>query len=567
MNLQNIRIAPQIRLRREFFGGLIYDRRNGNIIEIDEDALYLLYHIGGDGVNPDALVDFMSSNDIINASRQKIREVIEQLLHLDILQSCDHAPATTELFFMHYPKVQHQNMLSAPETVHWAVTYECEQGCPDCYARRFTQKSPELSTQESLMLIDKLADWGVFQLAIGGGEPLSRADLPELMQHAASRGLDVHLTTGLTILNAGLLKQLSASVKVLSLGIRSDTLRSESGRAGLREWRLSVQNAGMLASANLILSRSVLKELPKMVDRLVETGFSRIVLLRYKPPADFDRWKQERPKGEELKGLHSTLAWIASKYPFLHLRVDCALSFVQRHLSPELASRLGLKGCVAANRILAIAPDGSVYPCSQLVHERCYGGNLLESDPKELWGQSKTLQHYRSYQNRKSFKQSACGICQKKASCGGCRVFADDGLGGDPGCPEPIFQPLTQLGKNGRRVDLVHYMKENYSIAVRSYMSRYGVGQTTAVKELNRSPAVVAMSGKPARRLDDEFLSATVHNIVDIQDTIGYTSGGFPYMSYEEIEQGQEDWDYPVWLQNDAVFPKASEYEDDYPQT
>ncbi|MBD3376618.1 radical SAM protein [candidate division KSB1 bacterium] len=559
MTVQTICISPQIRMRREFFGGLLYDRRNGNIIEIDNEAFFLLCHLGSDCVNQNALVSFLSDNDLINASPDKIREVIDQLLQLDIIQSCGHEQTTHEFTFILYPEVQNHYGLSAPETVHWAITYDCDQGCPDCYASRFIQKSPALNTKESLMLIDKLADWGVFQLAIGGGEPFLRDDLPDLVHHAASRGLDVHLTTGLTKLHDDLLKQLSPSVKVLSLGIRSDHLRSEMGCAGLREWRMSVQNAGMLASANLILSRSVLTELPEIIDRLVETGFIRIVLLRYKPPANIDRWKQERPKGEELKSLHAILARIVDKYPFLHLRVDCALSFVQRHLSPELASRLGLKGCVAAHRILAVAPDGSVYPCSQLVHERCYGGNLLESDPKELWDGSKTLQRYRTYQIRKSFKQSACGICLKKASCGGCRVFADDGLGGDPGCPQPVFPPIRQLGKNGRRVDLQHYMKENYSIPVRSYMQRYGVGQSTAVKELNRSPDVVSMSGKRARRLDDEFLSAHVRNIVDIQDTIGYTSGGVPFMSYEEIEQGQEDWDYPLWLQNDAVFSSASE--------
>ncbi len=85
-------------------------------------------------------------------------------------------------------------MLSAPETVHWAVTYRCQESCPDCYARRFSFIKDELDTHQALKLIDKIAHWGVFQLAIGGGEPFIREDLSHLVQYAANRELSVHIS-------------------------------------------------------------------------------------------------------------------------------------------------------------------------------------------------------------------------------------------------------------------------------------------------------------------------------------------------------------------------------------
>jgi len=41
-------------------------------------------------------------------------------------------------------------------------------------------------------------------------------------------------------------------------------------------------------------------------------------------------------------------------------------------------------------------------------------------------------------------------------------VFADDAMGGDPGCPAPVLPSLREVGKNGRAVDLKEYitMKE-----------------------------------------------------------------------------------------------------------
>lgn len=35
---ENIQVNSEIRLREEYFGGLIYDHRNGNIVEVDKEA-------------------------------------------------------------------------------------------------------------------------------------------------------------------------------------------------------------------------------------------------------------------------------------------------------------------------------------------------------------------------------------------------------------------------------------------------------------------------------------------------------------------------------------------------
>ncbi|MFQ5722533.1 MAG: SPASM domain-containing protein, partial [Candidatus Aminicenantales bacterium] len=160
--------------------------------------------------------------------------------------------------------------------------------------------------------------------------------------------------------------------------------------------------------------------------------------------------------------------------PSLIIRVDCALSFVQRHLPKELATKFGLKGCVAADRILALAPDGSSYPCSQLIHPTFLAGNLVESKPEFLWDHSPILRKYRSFRNKKAFTHSWCGICQAKDNCGGCRVFASDGLGGDPGCPEPLLPPLTQLDKIGRSLEWIGspaYLKD-YPEWIRQQINR-----------------------------------------------------------------------------------------------
>ena len=51
--------------------------------------------------------------------------------------------------------------LSAPETVHWAITFRCLQDCPDCYARRYREQGfDELHTADALQVVETLSRYG-----------------------------------------------------------------------------------------------------------------------------------------------------------------------------------------------------------------------------------------------------------------------------------------------------------------------------------------------------------------------------------------------------------------------
>jgi radical SAM protein with 4Fe4S-binding SPASM domain len=453
-----IRLVPEIRLRAEYFGGLAYDTRNGNILEVDRGAFQLLNCIKARTVKIDDLVKFLDRHKIVKYSEKFLPATLEELFEFNIIERCGQRPSTPVLIGK--SKAGTYPWLSAPETVHWAVTYQCSENCPDCYVRRFSFDNTELDNRDALKLIDKIADWGVFQLAIGGGEPFARRDLPQLVNHAADQGLSVHITTGKLYLEPQILESVAGSTKSLQIGIRPNELQGPDAKGSLKRIRNLVSAArkvDITPGANLILTKSTIQKLPGIVERIVNSGFNRIVLLRYKPPASIDRWKAENPGPDQMSQVHERIGRILRENPQLNLRVDCSLSFIQRYLPESMARRVGIKGCVAADRILALAPDGSAFPCSQLVHPSCHVGNLLQMEPQHMWDQSKVLRRYRFFRTKKSFAQSWCGICMSKNICGGCRVFAEDGLGGDPGCPEPLLPPLTRLAKTGRSLYLEGY--------------------------------------------------------------------------------------------------------------
>lgn len=500
----NLSLQSEVRLRKEYFGGILFHTGLGVTIEVDKEAFRLADLIKAQGiVNINDLDRIWFEVYHKRLDRPKAFHVIKKLLKQKMLTATPPGilrpgQALTELSLekcsTEWPA---GSVLSAPETVHWAVTFRCDLTCPDCYVRRHTHFSTrELDTQQSLDLIDRFAEAGVLQLAIGGGEPFIRRDLLRLAAQAKSRGIVVHVTTGRYQLETGVLKELGKSIRSLQVGIKQHELmlQPESEREKLRNLIERIRDQGIHIGANLILSRSTIRNFTSIVEELSKVGFRRITLLRYKPAGDKNRWVQEKPDSHELLSLEDELTRTVNAYSHIKFRVDCGLAFLQRDLSPEQAGYSGIRGCTAAERILSVAPDGSVYPCSQLVGPDFWGGRLPEDDFTEVWTNSVVLRKYRKFRTNKGFKKGHCGRCNAKMHCGGCRVFAKDAIGPDPGCPYSNLAP-----------------------------------------------------GKPGAYPWDEHYAM----LLEIQETIGYTEGGFPLATLEEIE----DWlekethrDYPRWL-------------------
>lgn len=443
-----LRVPEGVRLRRECFGGIAFDTRTGTTADLDREAFALLEHLRG-GVP--------CREDRLPTRGAEQRRVIDRLLQAGLLATS--APAEDVVAATparcteahegkteEWPAGPH---LSAPHTVHWAITYACGLDCPDCYARRHRDRFPgEFPTADALRLVETLAAWGVFQLAIGGGEPLRRADLPAICRHARACGLVVHVTTGQTRVERGLLAALGAGVSVLQIGVRIDRILNDaSGEAArLRCLAEQARDAGLLPGANVMLSRTGLAHFTRILGVLTEARLHRITLLRYKPPPTRARWRRECPTAGAMRQFERDLPDVLARYPEVVLRVDCALSFLQRHVGQADAQAAGVRGCVAGERILAVAPDGSLFPCSQLVYPHLRAGNLLTDDAPFVWANSPVLKRYRSFRAAAPFQQSACGACAAREHCGGCRVFAPDLLGADPGCPEPPLLPVTEGG-------------------------------------------------------------------------------------------------------------------------
>ena len=80
-----------------------------------------------------------------------------------------------------------------PLFAEWNLTFRCNLRCRYCGAHDAPRK--ELTCDEILRGLDQLRALGARWITFGGGEPLLRNDLDEILKHAKTRGFHVFLST------------------------------------------------------------------------------------------------------------------------------------------------------------------------------------------------------------------------------------------------------------------------------------------------------------------------------------------------------------------------------------
>ncbi|MDJ0923171.1 MAG: radical SAM protein [Acidimicrobiia bacterium] len=99
-------------------------------------------------------------------------------------------------------------------TFDFHVTSECSQECAYCWG---PQGIPEVDTATALEIVTKIASHGSRRVVFTGGDPLQRADIGELIRHAATLGLEVAVSTTGDKLTAEFLDEFGGFIDLVSL--------------------------------------------------------------------------------------------------------------------------------------------------------------------------------------------------------------------------------------------------------------------------------------------------------------------------------------------------------------
>lgn len=168
-----------------------------------------------------------------------------------------------------------------PELADISISNHCSKGCSFCY-RNSRVNNEFMSIENYKMVLDALnhPEYGnVFQVALGGGEPLEHPCLRDIIEATCDRSIVPNLTTNGLLLEDKLCQFLSGKIGALAFSI--------SAVKELDRHKLDLAlKYGIKANIHYVLSNSNITEVSDLlVGRYNEElrGVNAVVFLTYKP--------------------------------------------------------------------------------------------------------------------------------------------------------------------------------------------------------------------------------------------------------------------------------------------
>ncbi len=323
---------------------------------------------------------------------------------------------------------------AAPFEAHLTLGNGCPVQCRGCYIGGSMDGFDSMPPGQWKEVLERLANLGVYHLALGGGEATSWDLLIGLARRARQLGMTPNLTTGGSDLTPRLARRLRVFERVhLSLdgvGQTYEIMRGHDGsrRAvmGLRILRAFHPRVGV----NCVVGRPNADALGPMFGLLDNLGIREVELLRFKPVG---RGAEIFEQMDLTVAQASTLVGRVLRLALRHrvrVRLDCSFTpmVCAAGIPPSRLMRLGLAGCVAGSWLISVGPDGMVSGCS------------FDHDARVSWrrlGEPGLMDRYFGWLRR---APPPCDRCRWLAICrGGCHVVArhltGDSFSPDPGCP------------------------------------------------------------------------------------------------------------------------------------
>jgi radical SAM protein with 4Fe4S-binding SPASM domain len=353
----------------------------------------------------------------------------------------------------------------------WEITLKCNLACSHCGSRAGDERVEELSTEQSLDLVRQLAEVGIHEVSLIGGEAFLRADWLDIAAAITEAGMVCTMTTGgYGISTSTATRMKEAGIRAVSVSIDGlkNTHNGLRGKDNSFQYCLEtmghLQDAGVLVGCNTQLNRLSAVELPELYLILRDAGMKAWQLQMTVPMGRAADNADILFQPAELLEFYPILARIVKR-----CYADGVLASSGNNIGYygpyERLFRGGgdpkdwtfWQGCQAGLAVLGIEADGAIKGCPSLPTTAYTGGNILESSLHDIVSQAPelTMNQNESTDHLWGF----CETCDYARVCkGGCSWTAHvffDRRGNNPYCHH---RALT-LAARGRR-ERVRRIKE-----------------------------------------------------------------------------------------------------------
>lgn len=365
-----------------------------------------------------------------------------------------------------------------PRLIFWEATAGCNLSCIHC--RRITIADQltlqDLTTEEAMAMIDDIAAFARPILVLSGGEPLFRPDIFDIAAYANTAGLIVALATNGTLINAEVAKRIkSCGIRRVSVsfdGADAPTHDLFRGAGAFEQAMVGIshlRDVGVPFQINTTVARHNIDQMSETLALARRLGAAALHLFLLVPVGcGVEIADDQQISPEEYEGV---LNWMynAEMEGDIELKATCAPHYFriahqrqaeerrkgifldrpasmhrQKHAGRHSGGHPGrhprgsgrhamnamTKGCLAGTGVAFVSHRGEVFPCGYLPLE---ADHVRRQSLQDIWQNSDLFSTLRD----PDALGGACGVCEFKRVCSGCRARAY-GMTGDYLDEEPF---------------------------------------------------------------------------------------------------------------------------------
>jgi radical SAM protein with 4Fe4S-binding SPASM domain len=347
-----------------------------------------------------------------------------------------------------------------PIYVVWEITLKCDLACRHCGSRAGPARPDELRLPEALDLVRQLAELGVKEVTLIGGEVYLYEGWTEIIAEVRRRGMQSSFVTagrGLTLERVHAAKE--AGVQTISFSIDGceethDRLRALSGayRAAMTAID-ATRRAGIPFSFNTQVNRLSMRDLPHVFERLLEVGAHGWQIQLTVPAGRAADEPDVILQPHDLLELFPMLAELKQRCDQKKIKFLAGNNIgyfgPYDHILRDL-SACGHSGTCQAGRLtMGIEANGDIKGCPSLPTDQWVGGNVREHSLREIWERSTALRYNRD--RTVNDLSGFCRTCYYADECrAGCTWMASS-ISGQPGNNPYCHHRALELAQVGKR--------------------------------------------------------------------------------------------------------------------
>lgn len=405
-------------LRKEFFGGLLVDKRNLTRFEINEyDAVFL---------------EMLSKGDF------KVREVIKKM---NTFFSIDYQPNIEEFLKMQIlltsnkeetlsvePMKNEQssiNYLSYPNEISIYPSLKCNLNCSFCFlGDKLNTNYQEKGANEWFDLIEEAVNNGCLSVSILGGEPLLYYDILKLVQLLEASKIRTTITSNGLCWNKNMIEFIQNSqyiTPIFSIQSLDDFNKLVMGKShNINRWIKTVTEISKYRKVrvNTVYLGQSIDDLKKIIDFCHKNNVEKYSLAyKYDVSSDWKSFKEIIDVQDQLENYREKKCG----NEHLHFSVEgCMIYSAYENIDGgivESSYQQLIYGCEAGNSRLEIIPNGEAFPCISFFENDLSCGNVFNSSIKKIWHESTLLEELRNGKTN----DKRCLNCSCISFCnGGC---------------------------------------------------------------------------------------------------------------------------------------------------